>query len=149
MWSQCLRSWDEFQYQVGIYLFTGHIDWQISRHFRAPSISQGITPASSSPCLPPGVPKLGGKAARKGHAARSRAPRVSLHEGDAASARQLVAFHGDHARRFHRARAPPAADVGFYCSGLPYHWATCTTYLPYSSYSVAVCTEIILAGNGS
>lgn len=51
--------------------------------------------------------------------------------------------------RLHRAQAPPAADVGFYCSGLPCHWATCTAHLTHSSYSFSVCTGIILAGSSS
>lgn len=150
-WSQSLRSWDEFPYscrQVFIYFFPGHTDRQACRYFRAPSprVSPQHPPRVA---VPPLVPRLGGKAARAGQAAPSQSSRHVSPRRRWCEGGQLAAFHGDHARRFHRAQAPPAADVGFYCSGLPYHWATCTTYLTYSSYSVAGCTEIILAGYGS
>lgn len=94
------------------------------------------------------APKLVGKAAGEGQGAQSRAPLTSLHEGRAVSTGSWPPTMGS-STRLHRARAPPAADVGFYCSGLPYHWATCTAHLTHSSYSVAVCAEITLAGSSS
>lgn len=37
IWSRSLRSRDEFLYSCSRYLFMGHIDWQMSRHFRTSS----------------------------------------------------------------------------------------------------------------